>query len=72
MIASFMERYATRAGLEGISAEDFLAVYGRSVGEPRPALVTEAWGHGGGLAGGIGSSRCPTASTSPTPTRPTS
>ena len=53
MIASFMERYVTRAGLEGISAEEFLAAYARSVGDrsraAEPAgLATEAWGHSGG------------------------
>jgi AcrR family transcriptional regulator len=53
MIATFMERYATRAGLEGISAAEFLTAYGRSIGDrsraAEPAgFVTESWSHGGG------------------------
>jgi len=50
MIATFMERYATPAALEGISSEDFLAAYSRSIGErgsrAEPAVFVEAWGHG--------------------------
>lgn len=50
MIASFMERYATPAGLEGISPAEFLAAYNRSIGErsrhAEPALAAESWGHG--------------------------
>jgi AcrR family transcriptional regulator len=34
MISSYMERYATPAGLDGISPEQFLSVFGRSIGEP--------------------------------------
>jgi AcrR family transcriptional regulator len=57
MIASFMERYATRAGLEGVSPEDFLAAYSRSVGErgrqAEPAgYGAEAWGHERGASAG--------------------
>jgi AcrR family transcriptional regulator len=52
MIASFMERYATRAGLEGISSKEFLAAYNRSAGErgrsgDLAGSGAEAWGHGG-------------------------
>jgi AcrR family transcriptional regulator len=51
MISSFMERYATRAGLEGISSQDFLAAYSRSVGERArqgelSAQGAEGWGKG--------------------------
>ena len=34
MIATYMERYATPAGLDGISPEQFLDVFGRSTGQP--------------------------------------
>ena len=56
MIATFMERYTTPAGLEGVSPEDFLKTYGRSVGERRPPAAAgsagELWGHGGGSRSG--------------------
>jgi hypothetical protein len=56
MIATFMERYTTPAGLDGVSPEDFLKAYGRSVGERRrPAAAgssAELWGHGGGSRSG--------------------
>jgi AcrR family transcriptional regulator len=57
MIASFMERYATRAGLEGISPDEFLAAFARSIGE-RPSRGepaghgAESWSHGGGPSSG--------------------
>ena len=57
MIASYMERYATPAGLDGISSEDFLAAYSRSIGERREhgepaASGAEGWGHSGGGSAG--------------------
>ena len=57
MIATFMERYTTRAGLEGVSPAEFLKAYARSVGErrrhPEPtASATEGWGHGRGSRSG--------------------
>jgi AcrR family transcriptional regulator len=50
MIASFMERYATPAALEGVSPEEFLAAYARSIGDRRePAAGSvESWRHNGG------------------------
>jgi len=50
MIASFMERYTTPAGLDGVSPEEFLAAYARTIGERRhPAAAgAESWRHGGG------------------------
>jgi hypothetical protein len=57
MIATFMERYTTRAGLEGVSPEEFLNAYDRSIGEhkqgPEPAgSSSEAWRHSGGSGWG--------------------
>jgi hypothetical protein len=54
MIATFMERYTTRAGLDGISPQEFLKAYARSVGERRPTANAggESWGHGGGSRSG--------------------
>jgi AcrR family transcriptional regulator len=56
MIATFMERYTTRAGREGVSAHEFLNAYGRTVGErrrPEPAgPAAESWGHGRGSQSG--------------------
>src|SRR4051794_31651700 len=50
MIASFMERYTTPAGLNGGSPDEFLAAYARSVGERRepPRAGGGAGGHSGG------------------------
>ena len=50
MIASFMERYTTPAGLDGVSPEEFLAAYARSVGDRRAtaAAGAESWRHRGG------------------------
>ena len=57
MIASFMERYATPAGLDGVSSEEFLAAYSRSIGERREqgelaAYGAESWGRGGRSSAG--------------------
>jgi AcrR family transcriptional regulator len=54
MIATFMERYTTPAGLDGVSPEEFLAPYARSIGERRsPAAAgVESWGHSGGSSAG--------------------
>jgi len=56
MIATFMERYTTPAGLEGVSPEEFLAAYGRSIGErrhhPEPSGSVESWGHDGASRSG--------------------